>query len=166
MEGIPHWNWLKSIYLNFVLGRICSKALCANFIWKSKAHKMCWDDVCKSKNQGGLGIRKIKDIAKAVAVKLVWKFIQKESIWAKWMHSKYCNKINFWTAAMYNNASYTCKSLLKARQWCKGVIDRKIVTGKHTDIWSNSWMNGYSLGINMDRTLWLSLVETIERSLL
>lgn len=40
---------------------------------------MSWDDVCKPKDEGGLVIRKIDDIAKTVAVKLVWHFIQGES---------------------------------------------------------------------------------------
>lgn len=56
------------------------KSICANFIWKSKAHKMCWDDVCKTKNEGGLGIRKNDEVAKAVAVKLIWKYVLGDSL--------------------------------------------------------------------------------------
>lgn len=87
-----------------VIQRIIS--LCA-FIWKSKAHKMCWDDVYRTKNEGGFGIRKIYVISKVVAIKLVWKFIQGDTLWAKWMYRKYCSKTNFWTVELNNNTSYT-----------------------------------------------------------
>lgn len=106
---------------------------------------MCWDDVCKTKGVGGLGIRKIDEVAKAIATKLLWSYIQGESLWAKWMHNKYCGNVNFWTATMDNNASYTWKTMLRARQWCKGLIDRKIVNGENSDIWFDPWINGASL---------------------
>lgn len=118
---------------------------CANFLWKSKIHKLRWDDVCKPKNKGGLGIKSLDDTVKAVAIKLVWKFIQGDSLWAKWMHSKYCSTNNFWTTNMNNNASYTWKLLLRAREWCKGLIDRKIANGNSRDLWADPWLNGYSL---------------------
>lgn len=46
---------------------------------------------------------------------------------------------------MNNNASYTLKTLLKAKQWCTASIDRKIVNGEHIDIWLDPWIKGYSL---------------------
>lgn len=59
------------------------------------------------KSEVGLGIKRIEDIAKAIVVKLSWKFIQGDSPQEKWMHNKYCNKSNFWAAFMDNNASNT-----------------------------------------------------------
>lgn len=53
-------------------------SICANFAWKSKVHKMNWDDICKPKQEGGLGLRKIEDMEKAVTIKLIWKFLQGE----------------------------------------------------------------------------------------
>lgn len=44
---------------------------------------MPWDEVCKTAEKGGLGIRKLDQIAKTAAIKLVWTFLQGESIWAK-----------------------------------------------------------------------------------
>lgn len=45
-----------------------------------------------------------------------------------------CNNINFWTAAMNDNESYIWKFLFRARQWCKGAIDRKTVNGENSDL--------------------------------
>lgn len=41
---------------------------------------MCWDDVYKTTNEGGLGIRKTDEIGKTVAIKLLWKFIRGDSL--------------------------------------------------------------------------------------
>lgn len=51
-------------------------SICVNFIWKSKVHKLRWDDACKPNYKGGLGIRNIEDTTKAVAVRLVWRYIK------------------------------------------------------------------------------------------
>lgn len=100
---------------------------------------MNWDDVCKTKNEGGLGIKIIEDLAEAVAVKLTWNFLQEDSTWAKWMYNKYCKNTNFWMAVSNNNASNTWKFFLKSRKWCNGRIDTKIVNGETTNIWTNPW---------------------------
>lgn len=53
---------------------------CANFLWKYKAHQMKWEEVCRTKTEGGFGIRKIEDISKAVATNLLWKFINCDTL--------------------------------------------------------------------------------------
>lgn len=50
-------------------------SLCATFIWKSKAYEMSWEDVCKNKREGGPGIRKFEEVAKAAVMKLIWNFL-------------------------------------------------------------------------------------------
>lgn len=51
-------------------------SICTNLLWKSKSHSMSWEDMCKTKREGGFGIRKIEDIGKSISIKLIWKFIQ------------------------------------------------------------------------------------------
>lgn len=116
---------------------------------------MCWDDVYKTKNEEGLGIRRIDEVAKAVAIKLLWNYITGDTLWEKWMQNKYCKSANFQTVTMDNNASYTWKTLLRARKWCKGYIDRKIINGDITYIWFDPWLNGSSL---IDMFGWNSMV--------
>lgn len=120
-------------------------SLYATFIWKSNAHKMSWEDVCKNKSEGGFGIHRIEEVAKVIAVKLLWNYLQDDSLWEKWMCNKYCNNKNFQTVVIGNNASYTWKSMLRARLWCTGLTERKIATGENTDIWFDPWLNGSSL---------------------
>lgn len=77
---IQFWMHLSQIPVSMIQ-RINS--ICADFIWKSKVHKMNWNDVCKCKQEGGLGINKLEDTAKAVAIKLVWKYLQGDTLWAR-----------------------------------------------------------------------------------
>lgn len=136
--------WLRFTYFPLtVIQRINS--LCANFLWKSKTHKMSWEDACKTKSEGGFGIRKIEDLSKAVVVNLLWKFINGESLWAKWTKNRYNKKDNFWSATMKPTVSFIWKTILRARQWCNGLINRNIVNGETTNLWLDPWINGSTL---------------------
>lgn len=70
------------------------------------------------------------------------------------MHIKYIKTINFLTATIDKNASYVWKSIHTARQYCKGLIDRKIANGENIDISFDSWLNGSSL---IDKFGWNSM---------
>lgn len=78
-------------------------------------------------------------------MKLSWKYIQGDIVWAKWMKSKYSKSASFWTVTINNIDSYIWKSILIARHFCNGLIDRKIVNGESTNIWFDPWINGSSL---------------------
>ena len=55
-----------------------------------------WDDVCRPKSEGSLGIRKNNDDNKALITKLGWKIvIDKDSIWTRIMWDKYVKDNNF-----------------------------------------------------------------------
>lgn len=76
---------------------------------------MSWDLACRTKSKGGVGIRRLEDISKATSIKLVWNFLQGESLWAKWMHDKHRANKNFCVIQCDNNASNSWKILLKVR---------------------------------------------------
>lgn len=49
-----------------------------NFIWghdenSRKVHTIGWDTICKSKDQGGLGIRRLHNMNDAFLMKIGWK---------------------------------------------------------------------------------------------
>lgn len=70
---------------------------------------MAWDDVCKPKNLGGLGICKIRDINKALLSRWLWQFGQekeKNSLWRKVVTCKY-GMINDWEVR-FSSLPYGC----------------------------------------------------------
>lgn len=70
-----------------------------NFIWgstvsKRKLHLVNWDDVCKSKTQGGLGLQQAQYKNVALLSKLAWRaHINSHNLWASLLLSKYGTEI-------------------------------------------------------------------------
>ncbi|CAN1188822.1 Putative ribonuclease H protein At1g65750 [Linum perenne] len=66
-----------------------------NFVWGStseerKTHLVSWEQICKSKELGGLGLRLARDLNTAYLVKLAFTFKQRpELLWVRILHSKY-----------------------------------------------------------------------------
>ncbi|KAL9685860.1 hypothetical protein QQ045_023314 [Rhodiola kirilowii] len=75
----------------------------ANFIWDGKHHWVSWDNICLPKNEGGLGIRNLKDVKNALMGKVAWRYLLNESCWAKFSRNKYLNnsrKPGIWSSVM------------------------------------------------------------------
>ncbi|RVW93633.1 putative ribonuclease H protein [Vitis vinifera] len=69
-----------------------------------KAHLVNWEVVCADKNKGGLGLRKLALLNKALLGKWIWRFaFDKDSLWKQVIMAKYGQeagkgtKIRFWT---------------------------------------------------------------------
>lgn len=71
--------WIQSCQLfTQVIGRI--ESLCASFIWNNKYHKVFWDQMCLPKANGGVGLKNIKDMQVVMTLKLIWTFLQGNSL--------------------------------------------------------------------------------------
>ncbi|KAJ0936462.1 putative RNA-directed DNA polymerase [Helianthus annuus] len=63
--------------------------LMRNFLWAGSSEDkklswVAWDTVTKSKENGGLGVSRLKDVNFAILAKWAWRFqIQKDSVWRK-----------------------------------------------------------------------------------
>ncbi|XP_071687721.1 uncharacterized protein [Rutidosis leptorrhynchoides] len=72
------------------------------FLWcqgemkKGKA-KVKWDDLCLPKDEGGLGIKRLKYWNIALMATHVWRILNhKESLWVKWIHEYHLKDKSFW----------------------------------------------------------------------
>ncbi|RAL42536.1 hypothetical protein DM860_011154 [Cuscuta australis] len=82
----------------------------ANFFWGSKQgrnhyHWAKWDTLTRPTGEGGLGIRNLEDIQKASALKLWWKSLTGDSLWARFMKNKYAGEGTS-EAKIYDSASW------------------------------------------------------------
>ncbi|KAL9659174.1 hypothetical protein QQ045_018650 [Rhodiola kirilowii] len=70
-------------------------SICARFLWKSgsqgrSCNLVCWEDVCKEKFEGGLGIKNLNVMNEAMVMNQLWAMSKEEdSLW------------KFWTAAYW-----------------------------------------------------------------
>ena len=68
--------------------------VCRRFIWgqqegRDKIHLINWNTICKPKEEGGLGIRKMEAMNKAFIMKLAWGMLQENSLWVQFLKDKY-----------------------------------------------------------------------------
>ncbi|CAN1159680.1 Putative ribonuclease H protein At1g65750 [Linum perenne] len=73
-----------------VLNSIPSYSMWTGSQIKTKVHLLAWDHICRPKNQGGLGLRKARELNQAYLMKLGWEILnQPDKLWVRVMTSKY-----------------------------------------------------------------------------
>lgn len=63
---------------------------------KESGAKVAWKDICKPTNEGGLGIRAVKEVNKVYGLKLIWRMLYGDSLWGKWIKANLLKKKSFW----------------------------------------------------------------------
>ncbi|KAJ6809410.1 uncharacterized protein M6B38_160565 [Iris pallida] len=67
--------WLQSIQIPTATIRKV-EAICADFIWRGGMHAISWDQLCRPREEGGVGLRPLHAVMKAACVKMAWRFIK------------------------------------------------------------------------------------------
>ena len=66
-----------------------------------KAHLVNWEVVCVDKKKGGLGLRKLALLNKALLSKWIWRFAcDKENLWKKVILVKYGQEALGWSGGL------------------------------------------------------------------
>ncbi|KAJ0879197.1 putative reverse transcriptase zinc-binding domain-containing protein [Helianthus annuus] len=115
------------------------------FLWaqgngiKGKA-KVNWKMVCLPRTEGGLGIRRIGDMNKALMVAHIWSLLSnRESLWVKWIHAYRIRERNFWDVPVKNNITWSWRKMLGLRQSIRNNIWVNIRDGVNTSVWFDKW---------------------------
>ncbi|KAL9683512.1 hypothetical protein QQ045_015334 [Rhodiola kirilowii] len=81
-------------------------ATCARFFWrgscdKKRGHLVKWDDMCRDKEDGGLGLKNIETLNFAMVINQMWG--KKEA--SSWVLERLlqCNEIDLWCVSITNN---------------------------------------------------------------
>ena len=69
-------------------------SILSNFLWgdkdgHKKHHWISWDKICHPFKEGGLGIRKLEDVMRALRMKMAWSYALNNTLWANFMNNKY-----------------------------------------------------------------------------
>ncbi|XP_077251925.1 uncharacterized protein LOC143891174 [Tasmannia lanceolata] len=139
-----HPYWAASFHLPAsILGKI--EKIFRDFIWAGPSlhksyHPIAWDTICTPKAEGGLGLRKLKDLNKAADMKQIWSIIKKKnSLWVSWFHHKYVRKRNFWIIKNPSKMSWGARTIFNCREEVKKSICYIIGEGKGIDLWTQPW---------------------------
>ncbi|KAL7182802.1 hypothetical protein ACSBR1_041471 [Camellia fascicularis] len=116
-----------------------------NFLWgdtlkKKKIHLVNWNEACKKKKHGGLGIRKARDHNRTLLSKLGWKLINNEGgMWTEVLKAKYLKSKSFLNCKKNSRSSHVWRGTLKSRSILKRGAKWSIGDGIIVDIWKDWW---------------------------
>jgi hypothetical protein len=103
-----------------------------------------WDDICKPKNQGGLGIRDMELINKSLLINTTWNVItDKNPFLSNILKAKYYPNSSFWTATSAGPRSVFWSSVLQIKPLLQENSIIQIHVG-NSSIWSTPWMPSWS----------------------
>ena len=85
----------------------------SSFLWSGKMGsarhaKSRWESMCLQKEEGGLGLRRVKDLNDANVMKHIWNlFYRKGSLWVAWVLRLYLRQGSLWCAKVPSNCSWS-----------------------------------------------------------
>ncbi|KAL0307935.1 UNVERIFIED_CONTAM: hypothetical protein Sangu_3002100, partial [Sesamum angustifolium] len=142
------------------------------FLWHGSSGsgiaKVAWVQVCKPKEEGGLGISSLIATNQALMLKQLWRILQHDgnSIWVDWVYRYRLRHSTIWTFNGTTGLPLTTllSSVLQRNQWCwPASIDAEIVaqlpptdpTAADTIYWNSS------SGSKAWFVLWLAIMEKL-----
>ncbi|XP_026459214.1 uncharacterized protein LOC113359857 [Papaver somniferum] len=135
------YKWPSSVI------KVCEKII-RNFLWTGDSEVKKYDTfglskVCIPFNEGGLGIRRLEVINKALLMKIMWKLINSNDDWSRFFAAKYKDKYGQWCtqwklSTVWPGLKWAWKELKQNLRWSVG-------TGKQITLWFDAWAGEKSL---------------------
>ena len=124
----------------------------ANFLWgerqgTAKFHWRKWENLCFPTSEGGIGIRSLQDLCEAYSIKFWWKFREKNSLWADFLHAKYIGHSHPSLARKLKNSSHVWRRMVECRELAETYITWEINEGNISSLWDN-WLGEKALGLS------------------
>ncbi|KAL0448194.1 UNVERIFIED_CONTAM: LINE-1 reverse transcriptase [Sesamum latifolium] len=107
--------------------------------------KVAWSQVCRPKEEGGLNIRDVLALNRALMSKHLWRIIiqDRTSIWVEWILTVRLRTHSIWTVSD-RVGSWGWRKLLRLRSLILSFIEYRVGNGEMFSIWQDPW---HSLGI-------------------
>ncbi|KAF7813138.1 reverse transcriptase [Senna tora] len=123
---------IKSISICKEIDKIHKKFLWGSNSERKKLHLVNWDEICRNKSSGGLGIPKSHERNLAFLTSLYWRALtKKESVWAKVCTTR----MNL--SSGKNSVSGKC--LAKGSFWALQGSKMLLNFGNNTNFWNEEW---------------------------
>lgn len=122
------------------IDRICSAFLWSGPDLNGKKAKVSWVDVCKMKQEGGLGLRPLKEVNQVSCLKLIWRILSAKSLWVNWIKVYLIRKGSIWMIKdNTQNGSWMWRKILKSRERAKEFYKVEVRNGKKASFWHEKW---------------------------
>ncbi|GJT23299.1 RNA-directed DNA polymerase, eukaryota, reverse transcriptase zinc-binding domain protein [Tanacetum coccineum] len=106
---------------------------------KGKA-RVAWKVVCRPKEQGGLGIKSLKQWNKVLLIRQFWNILEgKNSLWAKWVNRVKLKDKSIWEVDVDKGDSWGWKTMLTIRDNIRGHVWYNVGNGRKTSVWYDKW---------------------------
>lgn len=106
----------------FCLPQVCIdeiESMCSAFLWSGSPNitsraKIAWEEVCCPREEGGLGIRRVKDVSTVFMLKLIWRlFSNTASLWVSWVRRYLLRDAVLWDVKNTGLGSWAWRKLLR-----------------------------------------------------
>ena len=114
---------------------------CQGEVAKGRA-KVSWDNICKPKDQGGLGIKNLQIWNEVLIMKHLWNVAaKKDTLWVKWISVEKLKGRSIWEGSIDKKNSIGWNNILKLREKIRIHVGYKIGNGKSISAWHDRWCN-------------------------
>ncbi|RVW45169.1 putative ribonuclease H protein [Vitis vinifera] len=118
-----------------------------DFLWgggnmERKVHLVKWEVVCTDKDKGGLGLRKLALLNKALLGKWIWRYAcDKNNLWRQVIKVKYGQEGLDWRPNKANGAVGVgvWKEIWKESDWCWDNMTFRVGKGNMIGFWTDVW---------------------------
>ncbi|KAL2225019.1 UNVERIFIED_CONTAM: putative mitochondrial protein [Sesamum indicum] len=114
------------------------------FLWKGTSMTgyatVPWKDICKPVEEGGLGIKDIGILNRALMTKKLCDVIRcdRTSIWAEWLQHGRLRNNSIWTVGE-QGGSWGWRKLLRMRSYIQPMVELHIGDGRTFYLWKDPW---------------------------
>ncbi|KAL2250082.1 UNVERIFIED_CONTAM: hypothetical protein Sindi_2481900, partial [Sesamum indicum] len=114
------------------------------FLWKGTMNsgyaKVAWKDICRPKEEGGLGFKDISTLNRALMTKKLCDVIRcdRTSIWVEWLYKGRLQHTSIWTITDHGG-SWGWRKILRLRMFLRTMVDYRIGDGRNFFLWQDPW---------------------------
>ncbi|KAL0355215.1 UNVERIFIED_CONTAM: putative mitochondrial protein [Sesamum radiatum] len=121
------------------------QSLTSSFFWdnkdKRKIHWINWHQMCKIREDGGLGFHQLKAFNSALLAKQMWRLVTNtSSLISQVMRARYYPTSSPLEAKLGSRPSLTWHSILSTREIVQAGIRYRIGSGTSVNIWKDPWI--------------------------
>lgn len=145
LQALPSYVMHSAYVPKFICSEIDKR--CRSFVWgesgpQRRMHLVKWENLCRPKSWGGLGLKSARHINKVFMLKAGWQLIsRKEDLWVQVVRSKYrCGNEIVPRMQVNKPGSNLWRGLCNVWEETQNNLVWRAGNGKSINVWSDIWL--------------------------